>query len=120
MVPGSEALKKELVSNKYLALFLTKEEGRMFYKSRMALVCVSQRYYHYHGTRGGEYLRYCSERYRRYRGSQSQYLYLYLRYYSGQPVSYRYLQILGQAKDKILLQKSISIAFPVVYALFWN
>ena len=29
------------------------------------------------------------------------YLYLYLRYIFGQPVSYQYLQILGRAKDKI-------------------
>ena len=29
------------------------------------------------------------------------YLYLYLRYIFGQPVSYQYLQILGLAKDKI-------------------
>ena len=31
------------------------------------------------------------------------YLYLYLRYIFGQPVSYQYLQILGRANDKIFL-----------------
>ena len=36
------------------------------------------------------------------------YLYLYLRYIFGQPVSYQYLQILGRAKDKIFFKYLLS------------
>ena len=40
------------------------------------------------------------------------YLYLYLRYIFGQPVSYQYLQILGRAKDEIFF--FISPVIPTV------
>ena len=36
------------------------------------------------------------------------YLYLYLRYIFGQPVSYQYLQILGRAKDEIFFSYLLS------------